>query len=112
MEQRWNKRKSGSLEVSITHRGSTVDNCKSADLSIEGIFVHTGAISYPKGTPLKLDMTMQDRIEPLSIEGVVVHSKENGVGLMFKHANVRQIRVLKEFMDSMQAMNRPSKMAI
>ena len=90
MEHRWSLRKPVDIEVSLRRQGMPAKRYRTRNISLEGVFVESGADTWPEDTFLELELPLYDRYASGSrteqrhrIPVVVVHRAEGGMGLMF-----------------------------
>ena len=81
MEHRCSKRFSQSEKILIHHNALPVAFCKMRNISVGGMFIETGPLTYRKNTPLEVEFVLNDRWFRLPV--MVVNQTKEGMGLMF-----------------------------
>lgn len=86
MEHRWSPRKPYATDVVIHYRPLGLIRGRTKDISLEGMYVSTGRITLPKNEPVDVCFTLVDGDHKSmhQMGAFVVHSQEDGVGLMFR----------------------------
>ncbi len=85
MENRFNQRKSISLDVMVDHQGVGLVNAQTINISMGGMYIDTGRIRLPSNSSIKIffSLNIECNNQTHDISGIVVRSKEDGVGIMF-----------------------------
>jgi hypothetical protein len=102
MERRWHARAPIELDVAIYYDGLGMLRCRTRDISLEGMFINTGAIALPYHVPV-------DIVIPGSADGspgggmhrlpaFVVRVANEGVGTMFRNVDIRAYRALERLL--------------
>lgn len=85
MEHRWSLRKPVEIDVTLRRQGLSHKRYKTKNISLEGVFVDSGADSWPEDTFLELEFPVHGQQQGARhrIPVVVVHRSTEGMGLMF-----------------------------
>ncbi len=103
LERRWCVRKSFIMAVTLHHEGRQLGNCKTRDISPEGLFVETDTTEVDLHAVLDVSL-------PTSVIGAghsrripvaVVHKRANGLGLMFCSFDQRLHNRLNALLESL-----------
>lgn len=81
LERRHSHRIDMDDDVQILYRGRSF-MAKAANLSRDGVFLKTEALTFPVGMMVELHMSLEER--QWQIPGLVIWSSRNGIGLMFQ----------------------------
>ncbi|MCG6968583.1 MAG: PilZ domain-containing protein [Gammaproteobacteria bacterium] len=88
IEHRHTKRVAVSDTVSIYHRGTLVANCKTKDLSVDGMALWAGPLQYHRKTMLEVEFASGvDARQSLRLPAIVVYSATKVLGLMFTQSS-------------------------
>lgn len=84
-EHRWSVRKPMVVDVGLNQQGSMKNRYRSRNLSMEGVFVESGADAWPVNTLLELELPLYGQLRQTRhrVPVVVVHRTGEGMGLMF-----------------------------
>lgn len=98
MENRWSIRKNLSLDVDILYQGQQYARCKTRDIGLGGMFIEVANSMIPRFGKVELHVQVdQEGIRaPHKFVASVVHTTNNGMGLMFQDFNIADFRVLQE----------------
>lgn len=93
MEHRWSSRYPAAVDVQLYQYGKQVARCKARDVGIEGMFVDTGPLLYRPNTLLDVEFEVElsrrfHRSRSYRLPVLVVHSANEGIGLMIMKADV------------------------
>jgi len=90
MEHRYSIRKALVLDIELNHLRLGRVRCKTRDIGMGGTFVDTGSFWLPAGSIVKVALKLLDAnvMRRFSIEALVVHNHDGGVGLMFNDVDV------------------------
>ena len=80
-ERRHSNRIEMDSDVQILYRGRSF-MAKAANLSRDGVFLKTEALTFPVGMMVELHLSIEER--QWQIPGLVIWSSRNGIGLMFQ----------------------------
>ena len=100
MEHRCSKRVCNSEKVLIHHNSLPVASCKMRNISVGGMFVETGPLTYRKNTPLKVEFTLGHTCFRLPV--MVVNQTNEGMGLMFLEADRLVIEEMLSLLDAVK----------
>ncbi len=81
LERRHSHRIEMNRDVQILYRGRSF-MAKAANLSKDGVFLKTEALTFPVGMMVEFHMGIEER--QWQIPGLVIWSSRNGIGLMFQ----------------------------
>jgi c-di-GMP-binding flagellar brake protein YcgR len=86
MEKRWSLRKPIALDVVLYHTDAGLLRCRTRDISLEGMFVTTGAVNLQIDDPVELDFILHSNGDSQlhHIRAKVVRLTEQGAGLMYR----------------------------
>lgn len=89
MEHRFNLRKPISLDIMIDHQGLGLVSAQTLNISMGGMFIDTGRIRLPSNAVIQLSFTIESEWNnrTYSTSALVVHSGDDGVGIMFDTLN-------------------------
>jgi hypothetical protein len=88
IEHRHTKRVAVSDTVSIYHRGTLVANCKTKDITVDGMALWAGPLQYHRNTMLEVEfIDSHDSRQSLRLPAIVVYSATQILGLMFTQAS-------------------------
>ena len=96
MENRWSQRKAIKINVMLHHNGIPVAHCRCRDLGIEGVFVESGPLTYPKNTLLDLAFLSDANEITTRVKVMVIHSSGSGLGLRFTNFGMDGLRAVKK----------------
>lgn len=117
MKNRWNLRLPIRVPVCIQLPGREPTNAVSADLSLEGMFAETCALTVPTGTSLHVAIPCDDRATgpTVLVPATVVRHAPGGIGLSFAPQGTQTLEALKALMerhlDRMAAREAPDRAA-
>lgn len=101
MEHRCSIRKSIAIRVLFYKHGLPVQSGLSRDLGLGGVFVETGAFQWQRNECLDVEF-ISNRGAKLRLPALVIHQREQGVGLMFDKLEAGQRKILREILFSSQ----------
>lgn len=84
-ERRWCVRKAFIMAVTLHHQGRQLNNCKTRDIGVEGVFIETDAagVDVHAVVEVALPTSVIGAGQCRRIPATVVHKRGNGLGLMF-----------------------------
>lgn len=71
------------------------------DISESGLFIKTSQ-TFSVGQPILMTFMSPDNQKPFRINGEIIHTNEDGIGVKFKIEGQVQELVLKSFVDMIQ----------
>jgi hypothetical protein len=104
MERRWHARAPIKIDVALYYDGLGMLRCRTHDVSLEGMFINTGAIALPYHVPIDIVMPQMSDGEPgpgmHRFPAYVVRVANDGVGAMFRNLDIRAFRALERLLRS------------
>lgn len=85
-ERRQSPRRSADFRTTLVCNNLPVLHCKARDIGFGGIFVTTPGTPPPAGSAVSMIIDVPGR-NPLSLKGVIQHSKHQGAGIAFYGLN-------------------------
>jgi hypothetical protein len=100
MEHRWSARTPYITQVSLHHNSLPVAVCSVSNIGQGGLFVKTGALTYPKNSILEVDIKLKtdQGSKWFHLRTVVVYRSDVGLGLMFLDSNVELFRSIRQIL--------------
>jgi hypothetical protein len=99
MERRWHVRAPIELDVALYYDGLGMLRCRTRDVSLEGMFINTGAIALPHHVPIDIVIPGGEDGAPGAqmhrLPAYVVRVASEGVGAMFRNVDIRAYRALE-----------------
>lgn len=87
MNKRWNDRKPVSLELVINYPALGLLRGKAVNISHDGMFIETVATSLCNHANIELTLNLPDSTDaPAQIQAIIIHSRNNGIGIMFRNS--------------------------
>ncbi len=110
MERRWSIRKLIVMDVALIYDGLGMVRGKTLDISMEGMFIVTGAITLPYNVPIDIVLEMAEGKDRKShrLPALVVRVAEDGIGTMFRNMEVGALRALQCVLHTGQPERLPS----
>ncbi len=101
-ERRWSSRKPVSLNVAIYYDRLGLLPCRTRDISVEGMFVHTGQITLTQGATVDAVLTGHNGHTGLQLRlpAKIVRVNTDGVGLRFHDFDTDTYHFLREVLDA------------
>jgi len=101
MEHRLSQRVTARFEVTVRYKQNQVINGTAANISQEGLFVESEAVTLPAGTCAKLHfyLPLSSPAAILEVPAMVVHSHRCGMGMMFGSLNPAYHQALEQFIE-------------
>ena len=98
MEQRWTERIPMAVDVMVNYPSLGLVRGKSKDISLDGMFVETGAIALAADNPLSVTFVLpQDKSnQQYELRAQVVYSCSRGAALVFRGLDVSVISQLRK----------------
>lgn len=100
MEKRWCQRIPVTLEVMVHYHGRRLAKCAVENISLCGINLRSGPLSFQRDTPLQIQMLDADHLGEGQdmINAIVVRNSPDGVGLMFSPTEPEMLRsIIRQF---------------
>ena len=97
LEHRWSRRQKVCLDALVFHRLPGLIKVSILDISLEGVFIRTEHPALPPQASVELTFALEFEGKQTvnQIESLVIHSKRNGYGLMFKDFRFTAFQALK-----------------
>lgn len=101
-ERRWCSRKPVSLNVAIYYNRLGLLPCKTRDMSVEGMFVHTGHVTLAQGSTVDAVLTGHNGHSELQLRlpAKIVRVNSDGVGLRFHNFDIDTYHFLRQVLDT------------
>lgn len=98
MEHRWNSRTDTTIRVTLYHSRIPVIVCRASNISLGGLFVKSGPITYPKDTVLEAHFQLENDqgLYEFHARTCVVYSTGHGLGLMFIKPDTTLLKSIRE----------------
>ncbi len=98
MENRWSIRKPVSLEVELYYQGKPCACCKTRDIGLGGMFLELRDSTIPRYGKVELDVEVEcgGVRRQHRFTATVVHSSDQGLGVMFQEFSIADFRILQE----------------
>jgi hypothetical protein len=104
MERRWHARAPIAMDVALYYDGLGMLRCRTRDVSLEGMFIKTGAIALPFHVPIDIVIPETTDAAPGRVmhrlPAYVVRVANDGVGTMFRNLDIRAFRALQRLLRS------------
>ena len=97
MEHRYSIRKKLAIHVLFYKHGVPVQSGQSLDLGLGGIFVGTRPFQWQKNECIEVELVSR-RGAKLRLSVLVVHQREEGIGLMFDTVSKEQRKQLRDIL--------------
>ena len=102
MEHRCNVRKPLSLDVLIEHQGLGLVSARTLDISLGGMYIHTGRVRLPSNSIVHISFSLGTDFlsDSYKAKAMVVHKCDTGVGVMFDDLDPNTRSALQEMLFS------------
>lgn len=102
IEHRWSSRRKIDLEVNLHYPPVGTINGKTRNISLEGMYVDLKGVHIPPQARLEISFTAEICGRPVEhrLPAYVVHSREDGVGLMLQHVGYREFDALRYMLNA------------
>ena len=101
-ERRWSSRKPISLNVAIYYDRLGLLPYRTRDISVEGMFVHTGLVTLTEGSTVDAVLTGHNGHTgiQLRLPARIVRVNTEGVGIRFHNFDIDTYHYLREVLDA------------
>jgi hypothetical protein len=101
MEHRCSRRRPIEISVAINYRDVMLVLGRTRDISLDGMFVNTGRQKLPRNALVRVSLRIRDFGSWTGeAEAMVVHSDDDGLGLMFTAMDAHLEAELQAFLDN------------
>jgi len=102
LEHRWNKRYPVTTDVTIHHHAHPLVHGKTHDIGPTGLFIEGVPVVYRRNTMLDIEFLAQDSHHQRPpqrhrLPAIVIHSSDEGMGLMFRETTAEALEAWQLF---------------